>query len=220
LNLLVLPHRFESPQKIVIGIGQGPVQKTDFRPFVAYNELRPTERLVTAAQFGDLHQVIAAVQAGGDINVRDGRGVTALFMAISDIDSGVSKWLLQNGANPNIKNLRGGSPPCVAAIGGNEKAIKLLGRYGADWELEDKADPDCETPRLIWAITNTSSEEFSLRLVRALVEAGANPHVTYQGRSALQHAKQAKYQKVVEYLAEAIAHNNPKTMKSRPTTPD
>lgn len=218
LNLLVLPHRFESPQKIVIGIGQATVQETDFRPFVAYNELRPTERLVTAAQLGDLSQAIAAVQAGADINARDDRGVTALFMAISDIDSGISEWLLRNGADPNIKNLRGGSPPCAAAS--NEKAIKLLGRYGADWELEDKADPNCEAPRLIWAITNTSSEEFSLRLVRALVEAGANPQVSHQGRSALQHAKQAKYQKVARYLAEAIARNNPRTIRVRPTSPE
>ena len=210
LNLLVMPHRFVSSKKLVIGIGQNFVHKIDFRPYVAYHKLQPIQRLVTAAQFGVLEQVIAAVQAGADVNAWDERGFTALFRAISDVDSGVSQWLLENGANPNIKNLRGGSPPCSAAFGGNEKAIKLLGRYGANWELEDKSEPNCETPRLIWAITNTSSEEYSLSLVRMLVEAGANPSATHQGKSALDYARKAKYRKVVEYLSEVIAR------KSRP----
>lgn len=208
LNLLIMPHRFESPHRLVIGIGQNPVPAIDFRPYIAYHELPPTQRLITAAQFGELKQVITAVQAGADINAKDDRGVTALFMAVSDVDSGVSEWLLQNGANPNIRNSRGGSPSCTAVMGGNEKTIKLLGRYGANWELEDKSDPNCEAPRLIWAITNTSSEEFSLRLVRALVEAGANPRVTYQGKSAIDYAKKEKYQKVVEHLTVAITRTN------------
>lgn len=210
LNLLVIPHRFETSKKLLIGIGKKPAQISDFRPYVAYQKLPPTQRLVTAARFGVLEQVISAVQAGADVNARNEHGDTALSIAISDVDSGVGEWLLENGANPNIKNLRGGSPPCSAAMGGNEKAIELLGRYGADWELEDKSEPNCATPPLIWAITNTSSEEYSLSLVRMLVEAGANPSATHQGKSALDYAQKAKYRKVVEYLSEVIAR------KSRP----
>jgi ubiquinol-cytochrome c reductase iron-sulfur subunit len=204
-NLLAIPHYFDPAGKLVIGLhGEIPPQ-SDFRPAVDYNSLMPSQRLVMAAELGELNEVKAAVKAGARINAHDSRGVTALFTAISEGSYEVSKWLLEMGADPNLKNSSWGTPACLAVIAGGASLIRLLGRYGANWDSGLKHDPNCEEPGIIWSITKTSSEDDAFERVRALIESGAKPDATHNGKSALDYARSAKYRRVEAYLTEALS---------------
>ncbi len=211
LNLLVMPHRFDSPNKLVIGAGRSPVRMIDFRPYVAFQELEPTQRLITAAELGILDQVISAVKSGARINETDRSGVSALFMAASEGSFEVAKWLLENGADPNLTNTRSGTPTCLVAMVGDKELIDLFGRFGADWDSVNHGDPNCEEPRVIWAITKTGSEEDALRRIKSLIDAGANPSVTFLGKTALDYAREANYRKVIGLLSKAASQRTRRT---------
>lgn len=211
LNLLAIPHRFESPDQLVIGIGQSNIPKSDFRPLINFNDLTPSQRLATASELGVLEQVILAVKLGAEINALNEQGFTALYLAAGEGSYPVSKWLLEHGANPNQRNLRWGTPACAITLTGDTNLIALFGLHGTNWEDGLEHDYNCAAPRIIWSITNTSSEDMALDLIRALVKAGANPKTTYFLKSAVDYAKQYNYLKVVEYLSTVNSSATPPT---------
>jgi Rieske Fe-S protein len=200
LNLLVIPHRFLPPSSLTIGLQGNTAPRFDFRPYINYTTLTPAARLLAGAEFGELDQVKAAVTAGANVNSKNKDGFTALLMALLEGSYPVSRWLLENGADPNLKSTNQFSPVCLAAFMRDEKLIRLLGEFKTNWEPRGPTHPNCEMPALISVITNAADEQDALRLVQALVDAGASPNVTYLDKSALHYALQSKYGKVSEYL--------------------
>ncbi len=211
LNLLLIPHTFSEPNKLTVGLGgitQTPPQIIDFRPYIPYSELPPTRRLILAAEYGELEQLKQAIQLGANINGYDERGVTALFMALAQDNFEATEWLLEHGADSNLETSRGFLPSYMATIQFDDlRYIDLMGRYKTNWD-KTAADPNCAEPRIIWAIQSTG-EETALRLVNALISAGADPSAKHLGKSALEYARDKHFKKVVKLLSEAISQRSP-----------
>lgn len=117
------------------------------------------------------------------INARDiSNGETALHIVVSRRDLTWTRWLLQEGANPNIADNRGRTPLIAAAEIGFLDAIEVLVRRGAQVDVANQAG---ETP-LIAAVHSRNIE-----MMEVLLQNGANPDVADNtGRSARDYAMQ------------------------------
>lgn len=116
------------------------------------------------------------------VNTRDiTSGETALHMVTARRDLTWVKFLLQNGANPNIRDKAGIAPIQVAVRLGFIDGVEELLKRGAEIEVNDSAG---ETP-LIAAVHRRD-----VPLVRLLLANKANPDRTdNSGRSARDYAQ-------------------------------
>lgn len=67
-----------------------------------------------------------ALSSGGDVNTRGPGGVTALIVAVKRKDEANIKWLMTNGADPDIKDEKGLSARKIAATKGPKRLLELL----------------------------------------------------------------------------------------------
>lgn len=152
----------------------------------------------TAAQFSDAYVLIKAVRdkdvakareildKPGQrlVNARDtATGETPLIIASKRTDLPWMGYLLQAGADPNLRDNDGNSPLLYAAIAGSGEAVRVL--------LVFKARPDITNglgeTALIKAVQARNAE-----MVKQLLAAGANPDIVDHaaGYSARQYAEQ------------------------------
>ncbi len=115
------------------------------------------------------------------INSRDiSTGETGLHIVVARRDLTWTRWLLQEGANPNIADNSGRTPLIVAAEGGFLDGVEVLLGKGAQ---VDVANATGETP-LIAAV-----HARNIALMEVLLEGGADPDRTDNtGRSARDYA--------------------------------
>lgn len=116
------------------------------------------------------------------VNARDGRGETALVIAVAARDETWTSFLLHHGADPNLASRSGDTPLMAAARIGFESAARRLIARKAKVDVANRMG---ETA-LILAVQQRQPE-----LVRMLLAAGANPDVTDNaaGLSARDYAK-------------------------------
>ena len=116
------------------------------------------------------------------INARDGKGDTALIIAISRRDQNWTGFLLKEGADPNYQARNGDTPLIAAARFGYADAAQWLIDLGAKVDGTNRAG---ETP-LIIAVQMRHPQ-----LVRYLLSRGADPDRTdnAQGFSARDYAR-------------------------------
>ena len=114
------------------------------------------------------------------VNTRDiTTGETGLHIVVQRRDVLWVRFLLQRGADPNIRNKQGLTPLQVATTLGFIEGVEALIKGGADVNVGDQTG---ETP-LIAAVHQRNSE-----LARVLLEKGADPdHNDNSGRSARQY---------------------------------
>ena len=152
----------------------------------------------SAAQVGqgfDGDKFVAAVRArdGGKalelmesrptiVNARDGKGDTALIVAITERDPDWTGYLLNHGADSNLPARSGDTPLIAAARVGFEDAAHWLISRGAKIDAANRMG---ETA-LILAV-----QQRQIPLVKLLLGLGANPDKTdsAQGYSARDYAK-------------------------------
>ena len=115
------------------------------------------------------------------VNARDlTSGQTALHIVVERRDLVWTKFLLQRGANPNIRDKQGVSPLQLAVGLGFVDGVESLLKSGAEIDVNDKAG---ETP-LIAAVHRRD-----VALIRLLLSKGADPDRTdNSGRSARDYA--------------------------------
>jgi ankyrin repeat protein len=143
----------------------------------------------------DSDQFIAAVQKGDGsattqlvadhpniVNARDGKGDTALIIAIGRRDPEFTGFLLRKGADPNLAGAGGDTPLIKAARLGFDDAAEWL--IGLNAKI-DGTNRMGETPLII------AVQQRDLRMVRMLLAAGADPdvHDAAAGYSARDYAK-------------------------------
>ena len=128
--------------------------------------------------------VTAALQKPGStiVNTRDiADGHSALHIVVERRDLMWTKFLLQYGANANVRDNKGVSPLVLAARLGFIEGVEALVKGGA---RVDEANSTGETP-LIAAVHNRNAE-----LVRVLLDSGANPdRADSSGRTARDYAR-------------------------------
>ena len=116
------------------------------------------------------------------INARDlSSGETGLHVTVARRDLTWTRWLLQEGANPNLADNSGRTPLLVATEIGFIDAVEVLLRRGAQVDVANRAG---ETPLISAVLTR------NIALMEVLLEGGADPDRTDNtGRSARDHAR-------------------------------
>jgi ankyrin repeat protein len=163
-----------------------------------------------AAQMGyDSLDFIGAVQKGdGDkatqllsdhptiVDSRDGKGNTALIIAINRGDSNWTGFLLNKGADPNLPSTNGDTPLMAAARIGFEDAAEWLLNLGAKVDGSNKLG---ETPLIV------AVQLRQIAMIKYLLEHGANPDKAdaAQGYSARQYAERDNRSRQILQLIEA-----------------
>ena len=72
-------------------------------------------------------KLLQPLQAGGEIEAADYRGKTALFHAVSNGHNSLTRFMLESGANPNVKErLHGYTPLIEAAIEDQQLIVEAL----------------------------------------------------------------------------------------------
>jgi len=100
------------------------------------------------------------------VDSRDGKGDTALIIAINRGDSDWTGFLLNKGADPNLGGKGGDTPLIAAARVGFAQAVQWLIGLGAKVDSTNRMG---ETPLII------AVQQRDLQIVRQLLDAGANP---------------------------------------------
>ena len=119
---------------------------------------------------------------------------TALFYAINNIHIPyeMTKYLLDRGANPNIRNIGGDTALMWASEDNHTEIARLLLDRGA---VIDVRDINGNTA-LMWA-----SSQGRIEIVRLLLNHGANPNIRdNDGDTALQRALKDDYKEIVRLL--------------------
>lgn len=105
---------------------QAPAETTAPRPAPV-----PPDALHRAAQTGDIEGLKAALEAGVDIDARDGHGWTALMHAVNKGYLLLVEPLLATEADPNVRAPDGATALFMAAVHGHTDIIVMLMKAGA-----------------------------------------------------------------------------------------
>ena len=92
------------------------------------------EKLIRAAQEGEVAEMVRLVAAGYDVDVMDVISKGALHYAIENEHDKAAKWLVEHGATVDLHHdaMAGDTPLNVAARGACPGIAELLLRQGAD----------------------------------------------------------------------------------------
>ena len=158
------------------------------------------ERLISAAQTGNIQAINALVKAGANVNHADNDGRTALFTAALHGRVEAIALLLKAGAKVNHADNRGKTALSWAARDGKVEAIAALVKAGAK---VNHAQNDGETALF------EAAKGGHVETIAALVKAGANVnHADIFGVTALLWAAQDGNVKAIAALVKAGAKVN------------
>jgi ankyrin repeat protein len=188
------------------------------------------DALIAAAKAGDVGQIRVQLQAGADVNARDGAQRTGLLNAVRAGHLPAVRALIQLGANLDLRDLEGRTALMEAARRKEAMPALDLVAAGADVNLTDRAgwtalmlaakEGTLAAARAIVRSPRQSSLDtlaretsaFSLAaergrhaLVRELIEAGAGVRKPEIGGRSLQLAAQEAHVDVARTLMEAKA---------------
>ncbi len=88
--------------------------------------------LFDLARAGETEHLVAYVDAGAPIDMRNQNGDTLVMLAAYNGHEGTVRALLQRGADPNITNERGQSPVAGAIFKKEDGVVRALIEHGAD----------------------------------------------------------------------------------------
>ena len=96
-------------------------------------------RLRNAATNKDITEVKTLIEKDSeiDLNSCDDKKRTALHISAANGTDDILRTLLENGANPNVKDVKGNTPLHLAACAGKVPIVTLLLHHGADISATD-----------------------------------------------------------------------------------
>ncbi|MFQ5763345.1 MAG: ankyrin repeat domain-containing protein [Rhodospirillales bacterium] len=160
------------------------------------------ERLMKAAQSGDVDATRRAITAGANVNAADKTTAFPLAIAAREGHASVVKVLLEAGANPNLESAQGGQTALkVAAARGSNEAIEALLDAGAviDYRGGEYRSQFSRVTALFVAADRGHAET-----VKLLIKRGADPYAENAlGENALTYAVQGGHIDVVNAFVEA-----------------
>jgi len=164
-------------------------------------------QFLEAARKSDFSTIQLYVEQGGNIEVNDNLGKTALIFACQYGKFDIVKYLIEKGANVNTRYKNGWATTALITACSKDgqiylEIVKYLIDNGADIELTDN---DQETA-LMWA-----SRFNCLSIAKCLIENGANLEKKDKGgATALYYAVQYNCIEMIQYLIEKGADINTK----------
>ena len=150
----------------------------------ATGQVSDTETFISAVRSRDGGKAMEILESRGPsvLNARNSKGETALLIAVSNRDTLWTRFLLQQGADPNVASRSGETPLIAAARVGFVEAVEALLAGGA---RVDETNRMGETPLIV------AVQQRQVPTVRALLAKGADPDITDNaaGYSARDYAK-------------------------------
>lgn len=125
--------------------------------------------------------VEALLEAGADFEIKSDTGRTALHFAAAEAYSKGCEMLLKAGANPLSMDMDGHNPFVCAIMEGNSFSARVLLDHGKDNEMLQK--DGAGVPLFLKAVIN---QDF--KVLKALLRAGADADLRYEGRTGLEEA--------------------------------
>jgi len=98
------------------------------------------QRLLDAAESGDLATVTKLLNKGVDINTQDGWSSTPMMYAAANGHTDIVALLLTRGAGINSTSRLDRTPLMWAANGGHNETVKFLIEHGADLSMKDREE--------------------------------------------------------------------------------
>ncbi len=190
----------------------------------------PDAALLRAARSGDPDSVSAALRQGADIEARDGRGRTALLLAVTYDQVDVARVLVAMGASADAVDDQQDTPWLVTGVTGSVAMLETLLPAGPDLTIRNRygglspipaserghvdyvrrvvqTDVDLDhvndlgwTAMLEAVILGDGGKDYQ-EIVRILLDAGADPNIgDRDGVTALEHAESRGYREIAELL--------------------
>ena len=191
--------------------------------------------LLQGAQSGDMNRIRASLAAKVPVDVRDGRGRTALLKATHHNRSDVARLLIGNGADVNAKDKIEDTPYLYAGAEGRNEILKMTLANGANLKDTNRYGGTALIPaahhghpetvsillktaivvdhvnKLSWtalleAIILGNGGAAHTDIVRQLLNAKADPHIADRdGVTPLVHARRRGQAEIVALLLKAGA---------------
>jgi ankyrin repeat protein len=126
--------------------------------------------LIEAVMYQDMETVRSLVQNGVDVDYQDAQNdTTALMLACNYGLTEIAAYLVNAGANVNIRNKQGYTA-LIAAAGRSEDLVKMLIDHGADVHAKTAEGTTAFTASILGAL----SGRVSTHVAEILLEAGAD----------------------------------------------
>lgn len=121
---------------------------------------------------GHTNEAISLIRAGAPINKAAVQGTTALYLAAVQGETEIARYLLEQGADPNLesKGVSEGTPLCAAAAWGRTDIVKVLLDHGANPNQVERKDEGGGMTALKWARDNHHQETAQLLIEHGAVE--------------------------------------------------
>jgi membrane protease YdiL (CAAX protease family) len=150
-------------------------------------------QVVSAASRGDVPRAQYLIEMGADVNaVYNSKGVTALEEAAYRSYPEMVRFLLEKGANPNVKDMDGQTPLILAAEKNQLESIKLLLARGADLNWKNERG---------FTALRAAVQYNRLESARLLIESGADLNLEDKaGATPLAAAQNLGYSDLVNLL--------------------
>ena len=91
-----------------------------------------------ASSSSDLYMILARQEEGADANAKDGKGNSALILALEKDHTGIVQYLLSNKADANAKDGKGNSALIMASKKGHTGLVQYLLTNKADVEAKQE----------------------------------------------------------------------------------
>jgi len=187
--------------------------------------------LVEAIQSGDIAQLRAAIDAGADLETRDGQGRTPLLLAVHADAAEAAKLLIQAGADVNARDAVKDTPFLYAGAEGRNEILKAIlasgranlkdtNRYGGTALIPAAHHGHPETVHILlgtdididhvndlgWtalleAVILGDGGPVHRQIVGLLVDAGAKNTPDRGGRTPLDHARAMGFREMADRIA-------------------
>jgi hypothetical protein len=156
-----------------------------------YSEIE--DKIVNVINSGNLNLLKKIFEENNDldINFQRNNGWTYLHYSVAQGENKITDFLLENGANPDIKNHINNYPLNYAVKYENIEIVKLLLEYHADVNIVD-----CHGFSPIFK----TIEKNNLEIFKLLLKMGADIKMKCNGFSVLDFAKEHKKGKIIKYI--------------------
>lgn len=158
-----------------------------------------------SGEFGDLEMVKKSLKNGADINDRTvfGGGETPLLLSIKYCNREITEYLIEKGADLNLKDYRYGDTPLISALQKEDFiTAKYLIEKGADVNAKNKKGETAlmETTSCLCNRDDAEDLEDRFEIVKILIKHGANINAKDNDGKTVFHCKYCVNEKIKSFL--------------------